>query len=32
MSWKTILFIAVIAIAGVYVFNKFIGPRLGLTA
>lgn len=32
MSWKTILFIGVIAIAAVYVFNKFVGPRVGITA
>lgn len=32
MSWKTILFIGVIAIAAVYVFNKFVGPKVGVTA
>lgn len=32
MSWKTILFIGVIAIGAVYVFNKFVGPRIGISA
>lgn len=32
MNWKTILFIAVVAIGAVYVFNKFVGPRVGITA
>lgn len=32
MSWKTILFIGAIAVAAVYVFNKFVGPRIGVQA
>jgi hypothetical protein len=32
MSWKTIAFIAVIAVAAVYVWNSFIGPKVGITA
>lgn len=32
MNWKSILFIGVIAVAAVYVFNKFVGPKVGLTA
>jgi hypothetical protein len=32
MNIKTIGFIALVAIAAVYVFNKFVGPRIGVTA
>lgn len=32
MSIKSILVIALIAVGAVYVFNKFIGPKVGVTA
>jgi hypothetical protein len=32
MNIKTILFIAAVAIGAVYLFNKFVGPRIGVTA
>lgn len=32
MNWKSILFIGAIAIGAVYVFNKFVGPRIGVSA
>lgn len=32
MNWKTIAFIALIAIGAVWAFNKFVGPRVGVTA
>jgi hypothetical protein len=31
-SFKTIGFIALIAVVAVYVFNQFIGPKIGITA
>jgi hypothetical protein len=31
MNYKRILMIAVIAVASVYVFNRFVGPKLGLS-
>lgn len=32
MNWKSILFIAAIAIGAVYAWNKFVAPKVGISA